>query len=199
MPFYNARNDCRQSGAARARATSARAAPPRKREPVQWRTSALLSTRASHPTKCEPGLVRGSTALHRRRTASRFVVPFCGARNDCRKRGAARASATSARAAPPPQREPAQWRPSAQARYTRKPPHEVRAMAGTWEHGLAPKKGGFSLVQCPSMVHGTIAASAARRARATSARATPPPQREPAQWRASALHAPATSRSDGQG
>ena len=32
-------------------------------------------------------------------------------------------------------------RSGAQARYTRKPPHEVRARADTSEHGLAPKKG----------------------------------------------------------
>ena len=61
-------------------------------------------------------------------------------------------------------------RSGAQARYTRKPPHQVRARAGTWEHGLAPKKGGFSLVQRPSIAHGASAASAARRARASEAR-----------------------------
>ena len=90
-------------------------------------------------------------------------------------------------------------RSGAQAHYTRKPPHEVRARSGTWEHGLAPKKGGFLLVRCPFMAHEAIAASVARRARATSARAAPFPQREPAKWRASALHAQATSRSEGQG
>ena len=157
-----------------------------------------------------------------------------------------------------------------QAHYTCKPPHEVRASAGTWEHGLAPKqerllaravtfhdawsgcrqcgaaracskraccassperasgvarkrttrashptkcgpeltrgstalprrKGGFSLAQCPIMVHGAIPAGATRQARATTARAAPPPQREPAQWCASALHTQATSRSKGSG
>ena len=87
-------------------------------------------------------------------------------------------------------------RSGAQAHYTRKPPHEVRARAGTWEHGLAPKEGGCSLVRCPSVAHRKSAASAARCACATSARAAPLPQRELAQWRASALHAQATSRNE---
>ena len=56
-------------------------------------------------------------------------------------------------------------RSGAQARYTRKPSHEVGAAAGTWEHGLAPKKGGLSLVQCHSTGHGVTAAGAVRGAR----------------------------------
>ena len=75
----------------------------------------------------------------------------------------------------------------------------VGAAAGTWEHGSAPKKGGFSLVQCPFIGHGASAAGTARRAPATSARAGPPPQREQTQRCASALHAQATSPSEGQG
>jgi hypothetical protein len=55
----------------------------------------------------------------------------------------------------------------------------------------------LSLVQCPLMVHGAITGSAARRARATSAVAMPPPPRKPAQWCASALHTQAISRSEG--
>ena len=108
---------------------------------------------------------------------------------------ARRARAASARAAPPPRES---QRSGAQARYTRKPTREVDAAAGTWEHGLAPKKGGLSLVQCPSIGHGATTAGAARRARAASARAAPPPQREAAQWRTSALHAQAGSRSEAQ-
>ena len=57
----------------------------------------------------------------------------------------------------------------AQARHTRNPPHQARARAGTWEHGLASKKGGFSFVQHPPTMHGASAASAARRARASEA------------------------------
>ena len=83
-------------------------------------------------------------------------------------------------------------RSGVQAHYTHKPPHEVWGKDRTWEPGLATKKGGFSLGQYPSIVHGAIAASAARRARATSARAGSRPQREPAQRRASALHEQAT-------
>ena len=60
-------------------------------------------------------------------------------------------------------------RNGAQARYTRKPPREVRGRAGTWKHGLATKKGGFTVVQCLSKVHGASVASAARRARAPEA------------------------------
>jgi len=62
-------------------------------------------------------------------------------------------------------------RGGAQAHYTRKPAHEVDAAAGTWKHGLPTKKGGLSLVQCPSIGHEAITASAARRARAVTARA----------------------------
>ena len=58
----------------------------------------------------------------------------------------------------------------AQARYTRKPPHQVRARAGTWEHCIAPKKGGFSLAQRPPMACGASNASAAQRTRASEAR-----------------------------
>ena len=117
------------------------------------------------------------------------AVPSHSERGDCRQRGAARVLRLLPRES---------QRSGAQARFTRKPPHEVRIRAGTWDHGLAPKKGGFSLVQCSFIVHVAIAASAARRARVASARAAPPPQREPAQWRASALHAQATPRSAGQ-
>ena len=67
--------------------------------------------------------------------------------------------------------------------------------AGAWRR----RNGGLSLVQCPSMVYGPSVASAARRARVGSARAGPRPQRERAQWRASALHAQATTRSEREG
>ena len=91
-------------------------------------------------------------------------------------------------------------RSSAQARNTRKTPHQVRARAGTWEHGLTLKEGGFALEQCPTIGSGASPPSTARRARATSPRgAALPPQRERAQWLASALHAQATSPSKGQG
>ena len=61
------------------------------------------------------------------------------------------------------------------------------------------RNGGLSLVQCPSMVYGPSVASLARRARVGSSLAGPRPRRERAQRRASALHAKATSRREGQG
>ena len=125
------------------------------------------------------------------------AVPFRNACSESDQRGAARARIKRACCASSQQRVSAVAR---YTRYTRKPPHQVRARAGTWEHGLAPKKGGFSLVQCHSIAHGANATSVARRARATSARAGPHPTREQAQWRTStsALHAQTTPRSAGQ-
>ena len=124
------------------------------------------------------------------------AVPSRSAWSDCRQRGTARARNKRACCTSSSERASA----VARKRATRAS-HLSKwgSRASTWEHGLAPKKGGFSLVQCPSVVHGAIAASTARRAHAASACAAPPPQREPAQWRASALHAQATSRSEGQG
>ena len=91
-------------------------------------------------------------------------------------------------------------RRGAQARYTRKPPRAVRGRAGTWEHGLAPKERRLLARAVP--FHGAWSECRQRgaaRARVGSARAGPRPQRERAQRRASALHAQATSRSEGQG
>ena len=77
----------------------------------------------------------------------------------------------------------------------RKQSYEVDAVAGTREHGLAPNNGGLPLVQCNPIGHRATTASAARRARAASARAAPPPHGQAAQWRTPALHAQAGSRS----
>ena len=60
-------------------------------------------------------------------------------------------------------------RNGAQARCPRKPPREFGAVAGTWEHGLAPKKGGISLVQCPSIGYLTTAAGVVRGTRTRQA------------------------------
>ena len=66
--------------------------------------------------------------------------------------------------------------------------------------GWRRRNDGLSLVQCPSIAYGARFSSAARRARVGSARAGPRPQRERApQWRASALHAQATTRSEREG
>ena len=57
----------------------------------------------------------------------------------------------------------------AHTRYTLKPAREVDVAAVTWEHGLAPKKGVLSLVQCPSTGHGATTAGAVLGARARQA------------------------------
>ena len=87
----------------------------------------------------------------------------------------------------------------AQARYTCKAAHEVNTAADMWEHGIAPKKGAPSLVQYSSIGHGATTAGAAQRASVAIARIAPPPQRDAAQWRRSALHAQAGSRSGRSG
>ena len=182
------------SAARRARTTSAAAMPPPQREPAQWRASALHTQAISRSEGqgCHMG-ARPCTE-EGRLFLSCSVLSWCVGRIPAARRDACVQQARVLRLLPRDSQ-----RSGAQVSYTRIPPPEVRARAGTWQHGQAPKKGSFSLVQCPSMVHGPIAASAVRRAHATSARAAPPPQREPAQWRASALHAQATSRSEGQG
>jgi len=126
------------------------------------------------------------------------VVRFHSAWTACRRLGAARTRAESARAGPRPQRE--SERKDAQARYTRKPPREVRGRTGTWEHGLAPKERRLLARAVPfHEAWRKYRQRGAARTRAGSACAGPRPQRERAQRRASALHAQATSRSEGQG
>ena len=149
------------SAARRARAASAHAAPPPQREPAQWRTSALHAQAGSRSGR-RSWHVGARPCTEEGRPLAR-AVPFHRAWSDHSRRGAARAA--SARVAPPPRESK---RSGAQARYTRKPTHEVRAAAGTWEHGLPPKKGGLSLVQCPSIGHGATTAGA-RSARARQA------------------------------
>ena len=56
-------------------------------------------------------------------------------------------------------------------------------------HGLSPKERGLPPVHYPSIVSKPITASAARRARASSSRVSPPPERQPAQRRLRACHA----------
>ena len=92
------------------------------------------TTRASHPTKFGPGLARGSTALHQRRAAfcSCVALLWRTKRLPPAWRDARAQQARVLRLFP---RE--SQRNGAQARYTRKPPHEVRARAGTWERTRA--------------------------------------------------------------
>ena len=97
------------------------------------------------------------------------------------------ARVAGARAAPPPERQPAQRR--ARAFYvTRKPAVcWMEAAADTSQHSLAQNGRGLSLVQWPSVAHRPTTTIAARRARVASARAAPPPKRQPAQRRACAF------------
>ena len=75
----------------------------------------------------------------------------------------------------------------------------LEAAAGMSEHGRATRKRAVALAHWASIGHGPTPTSATGRARVASARAEPRPTRERAQWRASALHAQAASRSEGQG
>ena len=86
-------------------------------------------------------------------------------------------------------------RSRAQARYTRKPSHEVGAAAGSWKHSLAPKMGGLSLVQCHSTGYGVTAAGAVRGARLRQPSVLRLLTRERQRHGAYALHAQAGSRS----
>jgi len=69
-------------------------------------------------------------------------------------------------------------RSGAHARYTHKPALEVSVKAGTLEHGLAPKRGGLSLEQCPSMERKASTAGAAQRARGKRPYCASYPERE---------------------
>ena len=123
------------------------------------RGSAVAHKRATRASGREvvAALARGSTAFHRRRAASRSCSALSQGveRPQPARRGARARQARVLRLLP---RE--SQRSGAQARYTRKPALEVGAAAGTWEHGLAPKKGGLSLVQCLSIGHEVTTAGA---------------------------------------
>ena len=86
-------------------------------------------------------------------------------------------------------------RSGAQARYMRKPSYEVDAVAGTWEHGLAPTKGGLSLVQCHSTEYQVTKAGAVRGARVRQVRVLRLLPTDIQRSGAHALHAQAGSRS----
>ena len=66
--------------------------------------------------------------------------------------------------------------------------HENVGRARTSRRGLASKERGLPPVQCPLMMCKVITTSAARRAHAASLRVSPPPERQPAQWRLFACH-----------
>ena len=194
VPFHSACSDCRQRGAARARVGSAEAGPRPEREQAQWRASALhaQATSGSEGQGWHAGASAGAEGSAASRSCSAF--PWCMERVSPARRGAR--SRRKRRCWASSQREQAQWRASALHDQTTSRNEGQGRHVRAWQ---CTEDDGSSVVQCPSEVHESIAASAARRARATSARAAPPPQREPAQWRATALHAQATSRSGWQG
>ena len=141
-------------------------------------------------------MARRSTALHRGGGDLAGAVAFRRERIDSDQRGMARARVESARAVPPPHREPAQWR-------ARPLSHEsgLRIGAHSWPRGARLCTEGARLLAGAVASRRTPTDSKQRgaaRAHVASARATPPPQREPAQWRTSALHAQATPRNAGQ-
>ena len=109
------------------------------------------------------------------------VVPSYSAWIDNNERGTARARAASSRASSPPKRPAAQWR--ARACHA-KADFALEAASGTSHHSLTSKERGLPPVQCHSMVRGPITTSVARRARAVRSRASSPPKRQAAQWRA---------------
>ena len=99
---------------------------------------------------------------------------------------ARRARAASLRVLPLSETQPAQWRSRASHA---KAGCALEVTARTSHHGLARKERGLPPVQCRSVVRRTTISSVARRARAASLRVSPPPERQPAQWRWRAFHA----------
>ena len=94
---------------------------------------------------------------------------------------ARRARFASARAAPPPHRQRAQWR--SRARHA-KAGCVLKAAAGTAHHGLAPMEKDASPVSWPCVGCKLTTTSAAWRARVAGARAAPRLERQREQWRA---------------
>ena len=124
-------------------------------------------------------LARRTTALRRKRELfrRRSATLWCIDRTNP-VRHAARAA--SSPVSPPPDRQPAQWRFFAcHARAG----CVLEVTAGTSHHYLALRIRGLSPVQGLYMIRETITVSVTRRARAASLRVTPPPKRQPAQWR----------------
>ena len=128
------------------------------------------------------------------------VVPSQSAWSECRQCAAARARRKRACIASSQERESAR----VCAFFTCAHAQVSCSFGGRGSHvgarQRAPREMPVPLAQWASLAHGARAASAARRAHVGSARAAPPPERETArQCPASAVHAQATSRSEGQG
>ena len=132
-----------------------------------------------------PQLARRTTALRRKievyrwRSANSWRI---GRTNPVRHAACAASSPVS----PPPDRQPAQWHFFAcHARAG----CVLEVTAGTSHHCLTLRIRGLSPVQGLSMIRVTITTSVARRTRAASLRVTPPPKRQPVQWRLFACNA----------
>ena len=175
------------SAARRARATSSHGAP----SPQRWRAQAPFLRKCASAQVGLPLEAAAAMSQHGRAPKERGLsLVQCPSLvyEPTITRAARRARAASKRAAPPPESWPAQW-------HSRACHADVgcalEAAPGTSHHGLAPKERGLPSVQYLVVRHGSIATSAARCARAASACATPPPYRQPAQWRARVSHAEA--------
>ena len=124
------------SAARRARVGSARAGPRPQRERAQRRASALHAQATSRSEG--QGWHVGARAWRRRNGGFSLVQCPSMVHGASVASAARRARASEAHVLGLVPRE--SERRGAQARYTRKPPREVRGRAGTWEHGLAPKE-----------------------------------------------------------
>ena len=178
VPFHKAWPDYNQRGAAHARCKRACCASSRERASAVARSR--VHTRASRMP------VGGRDWHVGARPCTEGERPLAGAvlfqKDGVTTTSAARRAHTaSARAAPPPERERAQWRDRVWAHA--QAGCSLKVAADTSEHGLAPKERGSLLVQWSFLGYGPTTTSAARRARAASVRAAPPPERERAQWR----------------
>ena len=171
------------SAARRAWAVSSRVFPSPEIQPAQWR---------SHVGHTKAGCVLEVTARtsHHGLAPKDSGLPLVQCPSMSRKpitiSAAWQARAASSRVLPPPERHPAQWR--SRACHAKAGCAVLEATARTSHHGLAPRVRRLPPVQCISMVREPITTSAARRARATSSRVSPPPERQPPQWRLFACH-----------
>ena len=163
-------------------ASSSRAAVPPERQAAQW-CARMCHANAGCRLEVAAGASHHGLATKERGVPPvhcPFAVPESNATSAARRARAARSCA-----APPPERQPAQRRARA---FHAKAGCVSEARAGTSYHGLAPMEAGISPVQRPFSSHGPTAISAVRRARASSSRAAPPLERQPAQRRVRTCH-----------
>ena len=130
-------------------------------------------------------LARHTTVLHRKKEASRRAVPLQSAQADHNQRGTARARQARVLCHLPRDSH----RSSARARAMRMPAARwaLDVTAITSHRSLATKERDLLPVECSIIPHQPISTSADG-ARAASSRASPPPERQPPQWRSFACH-----------